>query len=123
MVKFITSKGFTIYLCSLVNIPIENVLYSYDAENGKKIILEAKNSIYLFDNMDDSLMNPIQVEEVEVRVDTRPKRYYPDDRSKQLVSFLDGTKTPVLYDGDRPYLPIIITNKDEVHNYRRLKIR
>ena len=31
--------------------------------------------------MDDSLLNPIQAEEVGVRVDIRAKHYYPDDPS------------------------------------------
>ena len=34
MGKFITARDFTTYLGSLENIPIANILYSYDAENG-----------------------------------------------------------------------------------------
>ena len=72
-------------LGSLENIPIEFVLYDYDAANGETIILEAKNSNELCDDMYDLLLNPIQDEEVHVRVDTHPKSYYTYDTLSQLV--------------------------------------
>ena len=48
-------------------------MYAYDAENSETITMELKKSIYPCDNMDYSLLNPIQSEEVGVRFDTRPK--------------------------------------------------
>ena len=77
--KSVTATGFTPSLGSLPSLPIANVLYAYDAADGTVLVLEANNSIYLGDKMNDSLMNPIQAEEVDVRVDVRPKQYYPDD--------------------------------------------
>ena len=74
-------------------------LYDNDATNSETVILEAQNSIYLCDNMDDLFLNPFQAEELGVRVDTRPKRYYTDDPSAQLVSLPYETTMVVLYDG------------------------
>ena len=87
--NFITIERFTTALGFIENIPIVNVLYAYDAENSKTIILEVRHSIYLCNKMDDFWLNPIQDAEVDVQVDTCTKRYYTDDASSQLVSFLD----------------------------------
>ena len=122
MGKFIATKVFTAYLGPVDNIPIEKKLCTYYAANRETIILETNNSIYLCDNMDDLLINPIQSGELVVRVNTRPKCYYMDDPSAQLVSFLDGTTIPVLYDGVLLYLRIIILSKYLVQNCRRLKL-
>ena len=73
MGRFITAKGFTQALGQLDNLPIANVLYAYDTQDGHVLILEANNCIYLGNEMEDSLANPIQAEEMGVRVDTRPK--------------------------------------------------
>ena len=94
--KTVTATGFTSSLGSVKNLPIANVLYAYDATDGTVILLECNNSIYLGTKMSDSLMNPIQAEEVGVRVDARPKRYYPEDIGCQSLNFPDGTLIPVL---------------------------
>ena len=72
--------------------------------------------------MDDLLLNTTQSEEVCVWVDTCLKRYYLYNPSEHLVSFLDETTMPVLYNDALPYLPIRIPTKDEVHNCRRLQL-
>ena len=120
MGKFITAKGFTQALGQLDNLPMANVLYAYDTHDGNVLILEANNCIYLGDQMEDYLANPIQAEEIGVRVDTRPKRYYPDDPMAQTIRFCDGTSLPVLYDGVLPYLPVRRPTKDEIHSCKRL---
>ena len=103
--KTVTATGFTSTLGSVPNLPVANVLYAYDTTEGTVIVLECNNSIYLGDKMSDSLMNPIQAEEAEVRVDTRPKRYYPHDIGCQCLTFPDGTIIPVLYEVVLPYIP------------------
>ena len=120
MGKFITAKGFTQALGQLDNLPMANILYAYDTHDGNVLILEANNCIYLGDQMEDSLANPIQAEEIGVRVDTRPKRYYPDDPMAQTIRFCGGTSLPVLYDGVLPYLPVRRLTKDEIHSCKRL---
>ena len=120
--KTVTATGFTSTLGSVPDLPVANVLYAYDTSEGTVILLECNNSIYLGDKMGDSLMNPIQAEEVEVRVDTRPKRYYPHEIGCQRLTFLDGTIIPVLYEGVLPYVPVRRPTKEEVHSCRRLEL-
>ena len=120
--KTVTATGFTSSLGSVSNLPIANVVYAYDSKDGTVILLECNNSIYLGDKMSDSLMNPIQAEEIGVRVDTRPKRYYPDEIGCQSLQFPDGTIIPVLYDGVLPYIPIRRPTKEEVHHCRQLEL-
>ena len=98
------------------DLPIANVLHAYDTDDS---ITECNNSIYLGDRMDNSLMNMIQTEESDVRVDTRPKRYYSDPHA-QTISFPCGTVIPVEYDGALPFIPICRPTADEIHICPRL---
>ena len=120
--KMVTASGFTSSLGKLENLPIANVVYAYDDPGGFVLLLECNNSIYLGDQMEDSLLNPIQCEENDVRIDTRPKLYYPDEPSAQSVDFPDGTRLHILYDGVLPYLPVRRPTKEELHSCRRLEM-
>ena len=74
--KTVTTMGFSSSLGKLDNLPNAQVLYAYNHEDGSVLLLEHNNTIYLGDAMQDSLSNPLQPEEVGVRVDLSPKRYY-----------------------------------------------
>ena len=102
--KSVTATGFTLSLGTLDNLPIANVLYACDLENGTTVILESNNSIYMGSEMDNSLLNPIQMEENDVKVDIRPSTYYPNVVDAQTVIFKDGTRIPILYNGVLPYI-------------------
>ena len=104
--KTVTDTGFTSSLESVSNIPISNVVYAYDAPDVTVLVLEYTNLIYLVHKVSISLLNPIQAEEVGVRVDTRPKIYCPNDVRCQSLHLPDGTIIPVLYKGVLPYIPI-----------------
>ena len=104
--KTVTASGFTSSLGSIKNLPIANVLYAYDDPGGFVILLECNNAIYLGDKMNDSLLNPIQSEENGVKIDIRPRLYYPDTTSAQSMVFPDGTRLNIVYDGVLPYLPV-----------------
>ena len=120
--KFITATGFTSSLGSIPSLPIANVLYAYDASDGTVIILEANNSIYLGDKMEESLLNPIQAEEQGVNIDDRPCRYYPNDPNIQCMIFEDGTQIPIEYDGVLPFIPTRRPTNDEIHSSRQLAL-
>ena len=120
--KTVTATGFTSSLGSVPDLPVVNVLYAYDTNDGTVILLEVNNAIYLGDRMSNSLMNPIQAEEIGVRVDVRPKRYYPHDIGCQCLTFSDGTIIPVLYEGVLPYVPVRRPTKEEIHHCRRLEL-
>ena len=67
--RTVNATGFTSSLGTMNDLPIANVLYAYDTFDGETILLENHNTIYLGDKMDDSLLNPIQSEENDVRID------------------------------------------------------
>ena len=79
-------------------------------------MLKCNNLIYFGQRMSNSLLNPIQAEEVRVRVDTQPKRYYPNDVGCQSVHFTDGKIITFLYEGVLPYIFICRQTKGEVHH-------
>ena len=69
----ITASGFRASLGTIPNLPIANILYAYNNNGVKTYIIKCNISIYLGDRMDDLLVNPIQAEESDVRVNVRPK--------------------------------------------------
>ena len=121
MGKYVTATGFTKELGQIDSLPLANVLYAYDKPDSEVVILELNNTIYLGDRMEDSLMNPIQCEEEDIRVDVRPSRYYTDSTAQSMV-FPDGTRLPIEYHGVLPYIPIRRPTVDEVHTCRRLQL-
>ena len=77
--KTVTATAFSSSLGKLDNLPYAHVLYAYDHEEGSFILIEHNNTIYMRNNMDDSLSNPIQLEEAGIRVNLHPKYFYNDD--------------------------------------------
>ena len=67
--------------------------------------LENFHAIYLGNNMNDSLVNPIQMEDSGIRIDLRPRRFYPGQDCQQ-IAFPDGTILPLQFDGVLPYLQV-----------------
>ena len=120
--KVVNAQGFSSSLGKISNLPIANVLYAYDAPDSSVILLECNNSIYLGDDMDDSLINPIQCEDNGVREDTRPKSFYPGEENAQSIVFDDGTKIPIVYSGVLPYIPVRRPTPQEVQDCRRLSL-
>ena len=120
--KTVTASGFTSSLGSIANLPIANVVYAYDSADGTTLLLECNNSIYMGSKMEDSLANPIQMEENDVKVDIRPKSFYPNDPNAQSISFPNGTRLEILYDGVLPYLPVRRPTKEELHSCHRLEL-
>ena len=57
---------------------ILNVLYYFDKEDEANILLEHNKTINMGKDMEDSLENPIQLEDNGTRVDLRPKSFYKD---------------------------------------------
>ena len=121
--RTVNATGFTSSLGTMKDLPIANVLYAYDTNDGNTIILENHNTIYLGENMDDSLLNPIQSEENDVRIDLRPKRFYPHDTNDcQSILFPDGTKIPLEFDGVLPFIPVRRPSPTEIDTCRRLSL-
>ena len=64
------------------SLPITNAFYAFYKEDGTVVLLEHNNTIYMGNNMIDSLANPIQCEDNDVRIDLRSKVYYPNNNNK-----------------------------------------
>ena len=84
---------------------IANVAYAYDTPMGETIILVFNQSIYGGEFMTDSLVNPIQCLQNDVRIDSRPRIFYPNDNSSQTIQF-EGQSIDLIYDGPLPYINI-----------------
>lgn len=115
----VNASGFSHSLGTLKNLPLANVLYANDTLDGRNLILEHNNVIYLGDNVNDSLSNPIQSEEYGVRMDLRPKKHYASEVSCQTVTSSDGTVLPILFDGVLPFIPIWRPTPDEIQYCER----
>ena len=85
--KSVTATGFTSSLGSMKNLPLANVLYAYDTNRGTTLLLEHSNTIYLGNDMEDSLANPIQSEECGNRVDLRPKVFIQEKMGHKQLHF------------------------------------
>ena len=121
--KTVNATGFSSALGSLNNLPIVNALYAYDTHEGQTLIIENNNAIYLGSKMEDSLVNPIQAEDNDVRIDLRHKRFYPQSSdSCQKVIFEDGTIIPVEYDGVLPFLPVRRPTPVEIDTCKRVTL-
>ena len=68
------------------------------------------------DNMIDYLANPIQCEDNDVRIDLRPKLYYPNNNNTQPITFPYGTSIPVDSYGVLPSIAVSRPTKYEVGN-------
>ena len=61
--RTVIATGFTPSLGRLDKLSYAHVLYAYDHHDGSTSIIEDNNTIYLGEQMEDSLSNPIQSKE------------------------------------------------------------
>ncbi len=94
---------------------IANVAYAYDTPDGETLILIFNQSIYRGEIMDDGLVNPIQCLQNDVKIDCRPRIFYPEDDDAQTIQF-EGQCIQVLYDGPLPYINVRRPTSDEWMN-------
>ena len=120
--KSVNAVGFSTSLGTLSNLPIANVLYAYDTAQGNTLIIENCNAIYLGEKMDDSLVNPVQCECNDTRVDLRPKMFYPDVHACQTITFSDGTSIPLELDGVLPCLYVRRPTQEEIDSCPRVQL-
>ena len=59
------------------------------------VVLEQNTIIYMGEDMINSLANPIQCEDNNMRIDLRQKLYYLNNKNPQSITFPDGTSIPV----------------------------
>ena len=114
--------SFSSSLGKLENLTYTHVLYAYNHEDGSVLLLEHNNTIYLRDAIQDGLSNPIQSEEIGIRIDLRPRLYYSEDFQTQTITFPNGTVLPILYEGVLPFIPVRRPTSSEIENSMRLEL-
>ena len=114
--KQITATSFSSSLGTMKGLPMANVTFAYDMNDGSTILLEHNNTIYLGNKMEDCLANPIQCEENGVKIDIRPKSYYPNETTAQTLHLADGIVLPLQYNGVLPFLPVRRPTNDELED-------
>ena len=122
--KSVNAVGFSSSLGSLKNLPIVNAVYAYDYNDGHTILLENFNAIYIGDDMEDSLVNPVQCEDNNVHVDLRPQCFYPHLGSNcQKITFEGGETIPLEFDGVLPCIRVRRPTENELHTCKRLQLK
>ena len=85
--KSVNVTGSTYNLGYIDNLPIAHVLYVFYKEYGTLVFLEQKNTIYMRDNMTNSLSCPIQYEDNDVRIYLHTKVYDPNNNKAHSITF------------------------------------
>ena len=80
---------------SIDSLTIYHGLYSFYKEDRNVVFLEHNNTIYMGEDIIDSLANPIQCEYNAVKIDLHPKVYYPNNNNAQSITLPYGTSIPV----------------------------
>ena len=103
------------------NLRIANIALAYDTPNGETIILIFNQSIYAGAQMEDSLLNPIQCLFNDVKVDARPKLFYPEEPSAQTIQ-MDDTIIALEYNGPLPYFNVRRPTQEEFQSCRHFNM-
>lgn len=102
--KTVTATGFSGTMPAIENLPLANVLYAYNYPHSEVFKLRVKNSIYLGDEMEDSLLCPNQCRERGIEIDTRP-RIYSNNENAQTVNCLEhNVRFEIRHHGPLPFL-------------------
>ena len=90
--KTVSANAFTKLVPTLTDLPIANVIYAHDGDDGIVYLFRVNNSIYLGEGMEDSLLCPNQCRENGIEIDTRPKKYCNDPTAQTMyVPEIDKT--------------------------------
>ena len=105
--RIVTASGFSATMGTMDNLRIAHVVYAYDLNDGNTLLLENNNAIYMGDAMTDSLINPLQCEDNQVRIDVRPEKYHGNNsKTCQRIIFEDGFEIPIEYEGVLPFITV-----------------
>ena len=93
--KTVSASGFSNSMPVMENLPLANVLYAYDTQGGETFILRVNNSIYLGDQMEDSLLCPNQCRDNGIKIDTRPSIYCNEESAATMECPSEDLKIPI----------------------------
>ena len=83
---------------------------------------EQNNTIYMGDDMIDSLANTIQCEDNDARIDLQPKVYDPNNNNSQSITFPYGTSIPGDYYRMLTYIAVRKPAQYEVENCEQISL-
>ena len=86
------------------------------------VLFEHNNTIYMGDDMINSLANPIQFEYHDLRIHLHPKLYYPNKNNAQPITFLDKNSILVDYDVVLLCIDVRKLTKYEVENCEQISL-
>lgn len=105
------------------DLSIANVAYAYDTPQGDTLIFIVNNAIYLGALMDGSLLNPIQCMDHGIKIDIRPKLYYPEEKSAQTFEIPSLRRIlPIQYNGSVPFLHVRKPTREEMETCTHVEI-
>ena len=104
--KTVSASGFTDAMPVMENLPLANILYAYDTQDGETFILRVNNSIYLGDQMEDSLLCPNQCFENGILIDTRPTIYCKEESAATMECPDRGLRIPIRHHRPLPFIPV-----------------
>jgi hypothetical protein len=105
------------------DLSIANVAYAYDTPQGDTLIFVVNNAIYLGDLMDGSLLNPVQRMEHGIKIDIRPRLFYPDTPTAQTFEIPSLQRLfPIQYEGSVPFLHVRKPTQEEIQTCTHVEI-
>ena len=104
--KMVSASGFSSSMPVMENLPIANVLYAYDTQEGETLILRVNNTIYLGEYMEDSLLSPNQCRDNGILIDMRPKVYCSEDSAETMECPEAGVCLLIRHHGLVPFIPV-----------------
>ena len=112
--KTVSANAFTKLVPTLTDLPIANVVYAYDGDDGVVYLFRINNSIYLGEGMEDSLLCPNQCRENGIEIDTRPKVYCNDPSAQSMYVPEIDKSFPILHHGPLPYIQVRFPTSEEM---------
>ena len=104
--KMVLVSGFWNSMKVMENLPLANVLYAYDTQEGETLILRVNYSIYLGEHMDGSLLCPNQCRENGIMINTRPKIYCNKVTTETMECPGSGIRVPIRHHGPLSFIPV-----------------
>ena len=103
---WVSTKGYCDHIPIQHNLPIENVLYTYnDPNSGECYLLEFNHCIYIGTAKNDAIACPNLLCLNDVYVNDIPSNLFPIVSPTQC-SIIDNVKLPLLVKGSLTYLPV-----------------
>ena len=103
--RTVSASGFSNTMPVMENLPLANVVYAYDTQDGETFILRVNNSIYIGDQVEDSLLCPNQCRENGILIDTRPSISCNNESAATMECPQRDLRIPICHHGPLLFIP------------------